>query len=82
MKVILAFLEINQLIEFRRNLFDQKKNEILFIFIFRQVCSSRIAKRWKGSVSGPMAIDYINQMLEARKVKSYPYSAEIDPYLV
>jgi hypothetical protein len=51
-------------------------------FFFRQVCSSRIAKRWKGSVAGPMAIDFINQMLEARKVKSYPYSAEMDPYLV
>ena len=48
----------------------------------RQVCSSRLAKRWKGSVEGPMAIDFINQMLEARKVKSYPYSAEMDPYLV
>jgi len=52
------------------------------IFCFRQVCSSRIDKRWKGSVEGPMAIDFINQMLEARKVKSYPYSAEMDPYLV
>jgi len=47
-----------------------------------QVCSARITKRWKGSVEGPMAIDFINQMLEARKVKSYPYSAEMDPYLV
>jgi hypothetical protein len=48
----------------------------------RQVCSSRITKRWKSSVAGPMSIDFINQMLEARKVKSYPYSAEMDPYLV
>jgi len=51
-----------------------------------QVCSnrasSRFSKRWIDSVEGPMAIDFINQMLEARKVKSYPYSAEIDPYLV
>lgn len=52
------------------------------IIRFRQVCSSRVNKRWKGSVAGPMAIDFINQMLEARKVKSYPYSAEMDPYLV
>jgi len=29
-----------------------------------------------------MSIDYINQMLESRKVKSYPYSAEVDPYIV
>jgi hypothetical protein len=48
-----------------------------------EVCPARITKRWKGSsVEGPMAIDFINQMLEARKVKSYPYSAEMDPYLV
>jgi hypothetical protein len=53
-----------------------------FFFSIRQVCSSRLNKRWKGSVEGPMAIDFINQMLEARKVKSYPYSAEMDPYLV
>ena len=47
-----------------------------------QVCSDRLNKRWKSSVEGPMAIDFINQMLEARKVQSYPYSSEIDPYLV
>ncbi|CAF1091395.1 unnamed protein product [Adineta steineri] len=47
-----------------------------------QICSSRFNKRWSGSVGGPIAIDYINQMLEARKVKTYPYSAEMDPYLV
>ncbi|UJR08090.1 hypothetical protein I4U23_012367 [Adineta vaga] len=49
---------------------------------FRQVCSSRVVKRWSNSIEGPIAIDFINQMLEARKVKSYPYSAEMDPYLV
>jgi hypothetical protein len=59
--------------------FDEKKTKT---FLFRQVCSSRIAKRWKSSVGGPMSIDFIHQMLEARKVKSYPYSAEMDPYLV
>jgi len=42
----------------------------------------RFAKRWKHSVGGPMSIDFIHQMLESRKVKSYPYSAEMDPYLV
>ncbi|CAF3924692.1 unnamed protein product [Rotaria sordida] len=47
-----------------------------------QVCSSRHDKRWKNSIKGPINIDFINQMLEARKVKSYPYSAQIDPYLV
>jgi hypothetical protein len=58
-----------------------KRNSLCFCF-FRQVCSRRFSKRWSGSVGGPIAIDYINQMLEARKVKSYPYSAEMDPYLV
>lgn len=43
---------------------------------------NRFTKRWKHSVGGPMSIDYINQMLESRKVKSYPYSAEVDPYIV
>jgi len=51
-----------------------------------QFCSnrpaSRIVKRWKDSVEGPIAIDFINQMLEARKVKSYPYRFGMDPYLV
>jgi hypothetical protein len=55
---------------------------LIQFFSFRQVCSSRIGKRWKDSVEGPMAINFIHQMLEARKVKSYPYSAEMDPYLV
>lgn len=66
-------------------------NESLFVFSrddniqlneLENVCSSRISKRWKSSVEGPISIDFINQMLEARKVKSYPYSAEMDPYLV
>jgi len=43
---------------------------------------SRFAKRWKQTVEGPISIDFINQMLESRKVKSYPYSAGVDPYLV
>ncbi|CAF1281498.1 unnamed protein product, partial [Didymodactylos carnosus] len=30
-------------------------------------------------VDGPMSIDYINHMLEARKVKKYPYPSDIDP---
>jgi len=61
---------------------DRKIESAIQLNELSQVCSSRIAKRWKGSVEGPMAIDFINQMLEARKVKSYPYSAEMDPYLV
>lgn len=69
------------------NLFESceqvaKRDEPAGASAFEQVCSSRVSKRWKGSVAGPMAIDFINQMLEARKVKSYPYSAEMDPYLV
>ena len=52
----------------------------------REFCSnrpqSRFVKRWKHTVAGPMSIDFINQMLESRKVQTYPYSAEMDPYLV
>ena len=55
-------------------------------FVSSEFCSnrpqSRFAKRWKQSVGGPMSIDFIHQMLESRKVKSYPYPAEMDPYLV
>jgi hypothetical protein len=29
-----------------------------------------------------MSIDFIHQMLESRKVKSYPYPVGMDPYLV
>jgi hypothetical protein len=51
-----------------------------------EFCSNRpqprFAKRWRHSVGGPMSIDFIHQMLESRKVKAYPYSAEMDPYLV
>ncbi len=52
----------------------------------RTFCSNRpqlrFAKRWKHSLDGPISIDFIHQMLESRKVKSYPYRAEMDPYLV
>ncbi len=59
----------------------------LIIFLsFREFCSnrpqSRFAKRWRNQLEGPMSIDFIHQMLESRKVKAYPYSAEMDPYLV
>ncbi|CAF1022050.1 unnamed protein product [Adineta ricciae] len=61
---------------------DSQTESTIRLSELSQVCSSRFAKRWRGSIEGPIAIDYINQMLEARKVKSYPYSAEMDPYLV
>jgi len=45
--------------------------------------SKMINKRWLGkSLDGPISIDFINQMLEARKVKAYPYPYKIDPYMV
>ncbi|CAF4406770.1 unnamed protein product [Rotaria socialis] len=51
-----------------------------------QFCSNRsrssFTKRWGHTVEGPISIDFIHQMLESRKVKSYPYPAEMDPYLV
>ncbi|CAM4794466.1 unnamed protein product [Rotaria magnacalcarata] len=51
-----------------------------------QFCSNRsrssFTKRWEHTVEGPISIDFIHQMLESRKVQSYPYPAEIDPYLV
>ncbi|CAF4221645.1 unnamed protein product [Rotaria sp. Silwood2] len=47
-----------------------------------QVCSSRVDKQWKSSIERPITIDFMNQMLAARKVKSNPYSTEINPYLV
>ncbi|CAF1562584.1 unnamed protein product, partial [Didymodactylos carnosus] len=53
----------------------------------RQFCQSQtitqINKRWGPKpLDGPISIDFINQMLEARKVKSYPYSHDLDPYVV
>lgn len=71
--------------------FDDKYKENSSIIRFDELsdfCSSRsqpekrFTKRWRHTVGGPMSIDYINQMLESRKVKSYPYSVEVDPYLV
>jgi len=68
---------------------SNKSNEDLAIIRLNKIsqyCSNRpalrIAKRWKDSVEGPISIDFINQMLESRKVKSYPYHAEMDPYLL
>jgi len=51
-----------------------------------QFCSEHskvINKRWVGkSLDGPISIDFINQMLEARKVKAYPYEYGRDPYVL
>ncbi|CAF1635025.1 unnamed protein product, partial [Didymodactylos carnosus] len=44
---------------------------------------STVNKRWGPKpLDGPISIDFISQMLEARKVKSYPYSNQLDPYVV
>ncbi|CAF1662154.1 unnamed protein product [Didymodactylos carnosus] len=47
----------------------------------RQFCHnqpSTVDKRWGPKpLDGPISIDFISQMLEARKVKSYPYSNKI-----
>jgi len=65
---------------------DKDKLSPILLNELSEFCSnrpqSRFAKRWKHSVGGPMSIDFIHQMLESRKVKSYPYRAEMDPYLV
>ncbi|CAF1444291.1 unnamed protein product, partial [Adineta ricciae] len=65
----------------------EKKDEIsaaIRINELSQFClnrpQTRFSKRWKHSVDGPISIDFIHQMLESRKVKSYPYPAEMDPY--
>lgn len=56
------------------------------VLFLRQFCSNqastRFVKRGRHQVGGPISIDFINQMLESRKVQSYPYPAEMDPYLV
>jgi hypothetical protein len=63
-------------------------NKLIVCFsFFREFCSnqpavSRFSKRWNNQVGGPISIDFIHQMLESRKVKAYPYPAELDPYLV
>ncbi|UJR38271.1 hypothetical protein I4U23_030944 [Adineta vaga] len=68
---------------------ERKNNGLSSVIHFNelsQYCSNRpqprFVKRWKHSVEGPISIDFIHQMLESRKVKSYPYPAEMDPYLV
>ncbi|CAF0991347.1 unnamed protein product [Rotaria sordida] len=68
---------------------NNKNNELASVVRFNELsdfCSNRsqmqLAKRWRHSVEGPISIDFIHQMLESRKVKSYPYPPEMDPYLV
>ncbi|CAF0719191.1 unnamed protein product [Adineta steineri] len=73
----------------KRDLSESKTNHLSSAIRLNEIsefCSNRpqlrFTKRWKHSVEGPISIDFIHQMLESRKVKSYPYPAEMDPYLV
>ncbi|CAF4194482.1 unnamed protein product [Rotaria sp. Silwood2] len=68
---------------------NNKNNDLSSVVRFNELsefCSNRsrtqFTKRWRHSVEGPISIDFIHQMLESRKVKSYPYPPEMDPYLV
>ncbi|CAF3441677.1 unnamed protein product [Rotaria sp. Silwood1] len=68
---------------------NNKDNELPSVVRFNELsefCSNRsqtqFVKRWRHTVEGPISIDFIHQMLESRKVKSYPYPPEMDPYIV
>ncbi|CAF4707911.1 unnamed protein product [Rotaria sp. Silwood1] len=68
---------------------NNKDNELPSVVRFNELsefCSNRsqtqFVKRWRHTVEGPISIDFIHQMLESRKVKSYPYPPEMDPYII
>ncbi|CAF1556550.1 unnamed protein product [Rotaria sp. Silwood1] len=48
----------------------------------RQVCSSRVDKQLNDSIERSITNDFMNQIFEEQKVKSYPYSNKIDSLLV
>ncbi|CAF1557486.1 unnamed protein product [Rotaria sp. Silwood1] len=47
-----------------------------------QVCSSRVDKQLNDSIERSITNDFMNQIFEEQKVKSYPYSNKIDSLLV